>query len=201
MIFFRDLVACKKTRHFFYIIFFLLTFHRKTGILIPDLYHYSIKIETNMKQKFDRKIYGKVTDFFWTRSDPTQPFWYGSELFGPTHSGEALHCSHEQWRRDGCRRTRTRIRRSKRRRRVGKGWPSVDAGGSSSKRGGRALWSYFTDWRLFLFHSVCFSSSSSSFFFSFLCFLSLLLLLLLFVFFLFLSFLFCYFFFQFSPLC
>jgi len=113
------------------------------------------------------------------------------ELSGPTNSGEALHCSHEQWRRDGCR--RTIIRRSKRRRRVGKGWPNGDVGGSSSKRGGRALWSCFTDWRFFLFHSVCFSSSSSSSFFSFLCSLSLLLLLLL-VFFLFLSFLFCYFF-------
>ena len=87
------------------------------------------------------------------------------ELSGPTNSGEALHSSHEQWRRDGCR--RTRIRRSKRRRRVGKGWPNGDVGGSSSKRGGRALWSCFTDWRFFLFRSVCFSSSSSSSFFLF----------------------------------
>jgi hypothetical protein len=31
--------------------------------LIPNLYIYSIKIQTNIKQKFDRKICGKVIDF------------------------------------------------------------------------------------------------------------------------------------------
>jgi hypothetical protein len=64
-------VACKKTRHFFYNFLFAI-FHRKPGILIPDLYLYSIKIEINIKQKFDRKICGKVTEFFWTRLDPAQ---------------------------------------------------------------------------------------------------------------------------------
>ena len=64
-------MACKKTRHFFYNFLFAI-FHRKPGILIPDLYLYSIKIEINIKQKFDRKICGKVTEFFWTRLDPAQ---------------------------------------------------------------------------------------------------------------------------------
>jgi hypothetical protein len=82
---------------------------------------------------------------------------------------------------------------------VGKDWPNDDVGGSSSKRGGRALWSCFTDWRFFLFRSVCFSSSSSSSFFLFcvlyLCFYSSSL---------FSSFFFhssFVIFFQFSPLC
>jgi len=106
--------------------------------------------------------------FFWTRSDPTQPFWFGLQLFDPKNSGKALHCSCEQWRRDRCKRTRKR-----RRKRVGKGWRSDvadgGAGGSSSKRGGRALGSCFTSRRFFFFFfffSVCFSSGSSSSIFS-----------------------------------
>jgi hypothetical protein len=62
----RDFAVCKKTKHFF--VFFLCnlffgTFQRKSGILIPDLYLYSIDIQTNIKLKFDKKIRGKVIDF------------------------------------------------------------------------------------------------------------------------------------------
>jgi len=46
MIFFRDLAVCMKIKHFFY--FFM--FSRKPGILIPDLYLYSIKIQINIDQ-------------------------------------------------------------------------------------------------------------------------------------------------------
>jgi len=48
LLFFRDLVVCMKTKHFIYLfIFNVLT---KLGILIPDLYLYSIKIQTNIDQ-------------------------------------------------------------------------------------------------------------------------------------------------------
>jgi len=49
---------------FCFIIFLFTTFQRKLGILIPDLYLYVIKIQTNIKQKIDRKIHRKVIDFF-----------------------------------------------------------------------------------------------------------------------------------------
>jgi len=59
------MAVCKKTRYFFcFIILFLQHFQRKPGILILNLYLYSIKIQTNIRQNFDRKIHGKVTDFF-----------------------------------------------------------------------------------------------------------------------------------------
>jgi len=48
LLFFRDLVVCMKRKHFIYLfIFNVLT---KLGILIPDLYLYSIKIQTNIDQ-------------------------------------------------------------------------------------------------------------------------------------------------------
>jgi len=62
---------------FCFIIFLFTTFQRKLGILIPDLYLYVIKIQTNIKQKIDRKIHRKVIDFFkrifleWALPDPT----------------------------------------------------------------------------------------------------------------------------------
>jgi len=49
MIFFvlRDLAVCMKTKYFFL---------RKPGILIPDLYLYSIKIQTNIDQNAVKNI-------------------------------------------------------------------------------------------------------------------------------------------------
>jgi len=41
---------------FFLCNLFFGTFQRKSGILIPDLYLYSIDIQTNIKLKFDKKI-------------------------------------------------------------------------------------------------------------------------------------------------
>jgi hypothetical protein len=35
---------------FFHIYIYIATFQRKSGILIPDLYFYSIKIQTNINQ-------------------------------------------------------------------------------------------------------------------------------------------------------
>jgi hypothetical protein len=51
-----DLVVCMKTRHFF------STFRRKPGILIPYLYLYSIKIQTNINQN-GIKILKRTTNF------------------------------------------------------------------------------------------------------------------------------------------
>jgi len=42
----RDLAVCMKTKTFF----FKKKFWRKPGILIPDLYFYDVKIQTNIKQ-------------------------------------------------------------------------------------------------------------------------------------------------------
>jgi hypothetical protein len=60
----RDLVVYMKTRHFllFFHINVFAIFQRKPGILIPDLYLYSIKIQTNIKQNW-YKIHGKITNF------------------------------------------------------------------------------------------------------------------------------------------
>ena len=86
------------------------------------------------------KYVWKSQILFWSGSDSAHPFWSGPKLSGPANNGEVVHCSREQWRKDGCRRTRKRRRR---RRRAGKGWPSSNAdggaGGFSSKWGGRAL--------------------------------------------------------------
>jgi len=54
--FFRDLVVCLKTIILF--IFFLT----KTKYLIPDLYLYSIKIQTNIDQNAVKLLW-KITDF------------------------------------------------------------------------------------------------------------------------------------------
>jgi hypothetical protein len=115
----KDFAVCKKTKHFF--VFFLYnlffgTFQRKSGILIPDLYLYSIDIQTNIKLKFDKKIRGKVIDFlkgflefFWKLFlnwvGQAQFFWFGLDLVWPMNSGSPLFIcnvnSHfaEQWRR------------------------------------------------------------------------------------------------------
>jgi hypothetical protein len=50
----------QENKTFFFVFFlcnlFFGTFKRKSGILIPDLYLYSIDIQTNIKLKFDKKI-------------------------------------------------------------------------------------------------------------------------------------------------
>jgi hypothetical protein len=52
-IFLRDLTICIKTRYFFlFFHIFFEKFQRKPGILILDLYLYSIKIQTNINQKW-----------------------------------------------------------------------------------------------------------------------------------------------------
>jgi len=50
-----------KTFFFFdFIIFFFATFQRKPDILIPDLYLYGIKIQTNIKQNLVEKYVRKL---------------------------------------------------------------------------------------------------------------------------------------------
>jgi hypothetical protein len=65
--FFERLCRMQENKTFFFVFFlcnlFFGTFKRKSGILIPDLYLYSIDIQTNIKLKFDKKIRGKVIDF------------------------------------------------------------------------------------------------------------------------------------------
>ena len=65
--FFERLCRMQENKTFFFDFFlcnlFFGTFKRKSGILIPDLYLYSIDIQTNIKLKFDKKIRGKVIDF------------------------------------------------------------------------------------------------------------------------------------------
>jgi len=61
--FLRDLTVCMKAKHFIFI-FFLW----KPGILIPDLYLYSIKIQTNIDQnavKYTKKSQTFFWIFFW----------------------------------------------------------------------------------------------------------------------------------------
>jgi len=72
----------------------------KPGILIPDLYLYGIKIQTNIKQNSVEKYAGKSQIFiniflnFFMGLDPAQSFWAGAVLSSSVNSGEALHCSH-----------------------------------------------------------------------------------------------------------
>ena len=49
-LFLRDLALCMKTKHFFFMS------GRKRGILISDLYLYSIKIQTNIDQSAVKNI-------------------------------------------------------------------------------------------------------------------------------------------------
>jgi hypothetical protein len=67
------------------------------------LYLYSIKIQTNIRQNFDRKIHGKVTDFFeriflvffWNFFlDSAQSFWSRLALPQPSEQWRTLQCSH-----------------------------------------------------------------------------------------------------------
>jgi len=43
--------------------FLFASFQRKTGILIPDLYLYGIKLQTNIKQNSVEKYAGKLQIF------------------------------------------------------------------------------------------------------------------------------------------
>jgi hypothetical protein len=64
----------------FFLIFIFSTFQRKPGVLIPDLYLYGIKIQTNMC-KIDRKIHRKIKKlkrFFGI----LKKFWTGPALSG-----------------------------------------------------------------------------------------------------------------------
>jgi len=65
----RDLAVCMKTKTFFF-----SKFWRKPGILIPDLYLYGIKIQTNIKQNSITKYTGKSQIF------PKIFFWKFLEL-------------------------------------------------------------------------------------------------------------------------
>ena len=58
---------------------YFFMFCRKPGILIPDLYFYNIKIETNIDQNAVKKYAGKSQifwkyffEFFWAGPDPAQ---------------------------------------------------------------------------------------------------------------------------------
>jgi hypothetical protein len=70
---FRDLTVYMKTKHFFSI-YISCKFRRKPSILIPDLYFYSIEIQTTINKKNSRKICEKTTIFL-------KDFEFFSELF------------------------------------------------------------------------------------------------------------------------
>ena len=69
-IFLRDLAVCMKTKKIFFL------FWRKPGILIPDLYLYSIKIQTNIDQN-TVKYFGKITNLNFFLLGPSQPMGRG----------------------------------------------------------------------------------------------------------------------------
>jgi hypothetical protein len=50
----KDVVVCMKTKTIFFLMFW-----GKSGILIPDLYLYDIKIRANIKQNLVEKYTGK----------------------------------------------------------------------------------------------------------------------------------------------
>jgi hypothetical protein len=59
-----------------------LTKKKKEDILIPDLYLYSIKIQTNIDQN-TVKYLQKITDFFEINFEEIF-FWAGLDLAGPS---------------------------------------------------------------------------------------------------------------------
>jgi len=63
-------------------IFYVLTKKKKEDILIPDLYLYSIKIQTNIDQN-TVKYLQKITDFFEINFEEIF-FWAGLDLAGPS---------------------------------------------------------------------------------------------------------------------
>jgi len=60
-LFLRDLTVCMKTKHFYFYFFDVLI--KKQGILIPDLYLYNIKIQTDIDQNAVTNLQ-KITDLF-----------------------------------------------------------------------------------------------------------------------------------------
>ena len=84
-LFLRDLAVCMKTKHF-------LCFDKKKNILIPDLYLYSIKIQTNIDQNAVKYL-RKITDFFEINFEifvlglgPARPMWLGWTQQAPAGS-------------------------------------------------------------------------------------------------------------------
>jgi hypothetical protein len=69
-IFLRDLAVCIKICFFYFSMFW-----RKPGILILDLYLYSIKIQTNIDQNTVKR-FGKITDF-WNNFFLRNVFFFG----------------------------------------------------------------------------------------------------------------------------
>jgi len=67
--FLRGLTVCMKIKKLFYLFYYyFFFFFTKTRYLIPDLYLYSIKIQTDINQnavKYLRKITDFLKEFFW----------------------------------------------------------------------------------------------------------------------------------------
>jgi len=98
---FRDLVVFMKTKYFF-------MFWRKPGILILDLYLYSIKIQTNIDQNVvkntrgNHKYFKNIFLIFFGWAGPSPPIlgWAGPALPGLVNKNKqwrTLHCSHATW--------------------------------------------------------------------------------------------------------
>jgi len=99
----RDLVVCMKQKYFF-------LFWKKPGILIPDLYLYGMKIQTNIKQNSVEKyvgksqIFEKKIEFFleWAGPDAVILGWAG--VVQPKKQNmtverlSTVHIEREQWR-------------------------------------------------------------------------------------------------------
>ena len=72
---FKRLAVCMKTKYIFLI---FLMFWWKSGILILNLYLYSIKIQTNINQNIVKHLRKNITnfkwffEFFWDRPDSAQ---------------------------------------------------------------------------------------------------------------------------------
>ena len=93
----RDFAVCLKTKTNF---FNFLMFWQKSGILISDLYLYSIKIQTNIKQNLVKKNVEKLQflKFFFFEFSRTQLFGLGQNW--PSHEQwlSTVHMLREHWR-------------------------------------------------------------------------------------------------------
>ena len=77
-----------KIKHFIFLFLFFLMFWRKPGILISDLYLYSIKIQTNIDQNTVKYLW-KIIDFwriFFFRVGPNPAHVAGLDLASPAWS-------------------------------------------------------------------------------------------------------------------
>ena len=93
LLFLRDLAVCMKTKKYIF-----LMFRQKLGILIWDLYLYSIKIQTIIKQN-SIKLYAEksqtfknIFNFFLLGRTPLILGW--ARLVLPSEQWSTLHCSH-----------------------------------------------------------------------------------------------------------